>query len=168
MERIENIQEGGVESKEELQKPTIHFDEDRNDFPVEVQEEFIELSRINFKKWNDALLSKDPQEVAKIYSKRHIAFLPTLSKTFIKDQEGVEKYFIHFLSKNPNGNVITGEEIIYIIDENNYTHSGFYDFEIDGARGSRIIVNARFTFGWRKNLEGEWKIVEHHSSLQPQ
>jgi len=41
-----------------------------------------------------------------------------------------------------------------------------YNFEVDSADG-RQIVEARFTFIWKKNEPGEWKIIHHHSSVKP-
>ena len=112
----------------------------------------------NLTLWLETLLSKDPQKMADLYSE-NATFLPTLSADFKIGRDGAKGYFTHFLAKNPVGKIITDE--VQEIDENNYIHSGFYDFEIN-----KQIVNARFTFVWQK-INGVWKIIHHHSSLTP-
>jgi hypothetical protein len=46
-------------------------------------------------------------------------------------------------------------------------HSGMYNFTV-GPADARQVVEARFTFVYVKNENGEWKIAHHHSSLKPQ
>lgn len=45
-------------------------------------------------------------------------------------------------------------------------HGGDYTFAWQGADGATVEVLARFTFAYRKE-NGEWHIVEHHSSKMP-
>ena len=40
------------------------------------------------------------------------------------------------------------------------------DFEV-GPVDDRKVVEARFSFVWKKDDQGEWKIVHHHSSAKP-
>lgn len=134
------------------------------------REKFLkDLSTTNFKIWNDALLSKDPAEVAKLYTD-NTSFLPTLNPELKKDADGAKDYFKHFLEKNPSGKII--EEVSQETSADSagnptgYLHSGLYDFEI-GEPDNRKTVEARFTFLWMKNKMGEWKIAHHHSSLKP-
>lgn len=117
----------------------------------------------NFSKWNDALQTKDPKKVAELYAE-NATFLPTVSGEFKKGQSGAEEYFKHFLEKNPMGEII--QEEVQTLGADCYLHSGMYNFEI-GPDDNRQIVEARFTFAWKKDDQGEWKIIHHHSSAKP-
>lgn len=121
-----------------------------------------ELALANFTKWTEALLTKDPKEVAKLYSD-DATFLPTVSGEFKKGPTGAEEYFHHFLEKNPAGQLIDGE--VQILGNDCYAHSGMYDFEL-GPDDQRQTINARFTFIWRKDGDS-WQIIHHHSSIKP-
>ncbi|MCX6736072.1 MAG: SgcJ/EcaC family oxidoreductase [Candidatus Parcubacteria bacterium] len=118
----------------------------------------------NFNRWNEALLSRDPKKVAEMYTE-DATFLPTLSPDFKFGQEETEGYFEHFLQKNPEGKVV--KEKVQTLSPNSYLHSGMYDFTVD-QDGERKTVEARFTFLWTQDENGEWKIAHHHSSVKPQ
>jgi len=126
-------------------------------------ESIEDIANKNFEMWNEALQIGSPEEVAKLYTE-DATFLPTLSEEFKKGQLGAEEYFKHFLEKNPVGEVIKGE--VQTLGNDCYMHSGMYNFEVDSDNG-RQVVEARFTFVWEKNDQGEWKIKHHHSSLKP-
>ena len=66
------------------------------------QEALLTLAKQNFKRWNDALLTKNPEEVARLYTPNN-SFLPSLSLDFHHGHQGAENYFEHFLAKNPEG-----------------------------------------------------------------
>ena|SRR3989344_8190634 len=126
-------------------------------------ESFELIAKENFYKWNAALESRNPKEVAGLYQEG-APFLPTLSNDFIQEADETEKYFEHFLEKNPSGEIM--EESVQPLSDNCYCHSGRYNFEV-GSKNNRKIIEARFTFIWEKDDQGEWKIKHHHSSLRP-
>jgi uncharacterized protein (TIGR02246 family) len=117
----------------------------------------------NFKRWNDALQTKDPKTVAKMYG-GELSFLPTVSPQHIKDGASTEEYFTAFVKKNPFG-TITDDSIQVYGNGDAYLHSGMYTFEL-GEGDARAPVQARFSYVWRKS-DGEWKISHHHSSVRP-
>jgi len=117
----------------------------------------------NFKRWNDALLSKDPKKVAELYT-LEATFLPTMSPKFMYGKDDAEGYFEHFLKKNPSGKVLNSK--IQVLSSHSYLHSGLYNFAVDEGT-DRKIVEARFTFLWIKDQTGVWKIAHHHSSVKP-
>ncbi len=117
----------------------------------------------NFFQWSETLLTRDPMEVAKLYTE-DATFLPTVSSKFEIGQSGAETYFKHFLEKNPVGEI--KEYKIQTIGSDCYLHSGMYNFEV-GPDNEREIVEARFTFVWKQDEEGAWKIIHHHSSIKP-
>jgi uncharacterized protein (TIGR02246 family) len=123
-----------------------------------------EIAEKNFFLWNETLQGKDPKKVAELYS-GNATFLPTMSPDFKKGKEEAEGYFEHFLLKNPEGKII--EDAIQALGSSSYLHSGLYNFEVDGEDGSRIIVEARFSYVWKKEADGTWKIIHHHSSVKP-
>jgi uncharacterized protein (TIGR02246 family) len=124
----------------------------------------MELAKENFSLWRNALLTKDPAEVAKLYAEDN-TFLPTMSGEFKEGIEEAQEYFEHFLLGNPEGMSI--EEKIQPMGDNYYSHNGLYDFEVDDENGKRIIMECRFTFNWRKDSDGKWRIIHHHSSQKP-
>jgi len=123
----------------------------------------LKLAELNFERWNNALLTKDPKKVASLYTK-DASFHPTMSGQFKHGQKGAQDYFEHFVLKSPSGKVV--EQKVQFTGAKNYIHSGLYDFEI-GPTGKREIAEARFTFVWQKDKTGKWKIAHHHSSVKP-
>jgi len=121
------------------------------------------IAQANFKRWNDALESKDYEKVASLYSSTDLSFLPTVSADFIQSTPEAEAYFVEFLKKLPSG-TITADKVQSFSDEA-YLHSGMYTFLV-GPAEDRKPVQARFSYVWRK-IAGDWKIVHHHSSALP-
>ena len=58
-----------------------------------------------FTRWNDALATEDPTEVAKLYSKNAV-LLPTVSDRPRTDYVGIRDYFVDFLKKKPQGVIV--------------------------------------------------------------
>ena len=117
----------------------------------------------NFKIWNDALLAKDYEKVAALYSSKNLSFLPTVSPKFIRDGQSTREYFMEFLKKLPDGTITADDVQNY--GEDAYLHTGLYTF-LTGPADNRQPVEARFSYMWRK-VDGAWKIVHHHSSALP-
>jgi uncharacterized protein (TIGR02246 family) len=131
---------------------------------MENKTNFLEVAKSNFKTWNDALQTKDAKRVAELYSEDN-TFLPTMSGEFKSGEKEAEGYFEHFLLKNPLGRIV--QEKVQPIGDNSYLHSGLYNFEVDKQGGGKEIIQARFTYLWQKDKDGNWKIHHHHSSVQP-
>lgn len=112
-----------------------------------------------FDEWNRALQTGDPKTVAALYEDGAI-LLPTVSNKVRHNQDEIVDYFVHFLAKGPQGKIdqanirIFGEIAI---------NSGVYTFTF--KNGS--VVQARYTFVYRRNAE-RWKVIEHHSSQMPE
>lgn len=117
----------------------------------------------NFKRWNDALQTKDAEIVAGMYAPSELSFLPTVSPKHIKGYDNTKDYFESFVQKNPFGTITDDSVQVYGSDA--YLHSGMYTFEL-GEHGARTPVQARFSYVWRK-INGDWKIAHHHSSVVP-
>ena len=128
----------------------------------------IAVARANFRRWNDALQTKDALIVADMYVPDDLSFLPTVSPVHIKKgskDSDTEEYFKSFVQKNPFG-TITDDSIQVYSNGDAYLHSGLYTFEL-GDADKRTPVEARFSYVWRK-VGGEWKISHHHSSVRPE
>ena len=115
-----------------------------------------------FTKWNNALLTEDPDKVVACYATDAI-LLPTVSAKVRHNLEEIRNYFVHFLSKKPHGRII--EQNIRKYDRI-AINSGLYTFSLT-EDGGRTDVAARFTFVYRKFDDG-WRIIEHHSSILPE
>jgi len=112
-----------------------------------------------FDEWNNALQTGVPKNVVALYESDGI-LLPTVSNQVRHNHEEIEDYFIHFLTKGPKGEI--NESNVRIFDKL-AINSGVYTFTFNDG----LVVQARFTFVYRKNSES-WKIIEHHSSQMPE
>jgi len=123
------------------------------------------LLQANFKRWNDALQTKNAATVANMYT-FHPSFLPTVSGDHITmggTGTDTEAYFVEFVKKNPFGTIT--DDVVQVYSDDAYLHSGLYTFEL-GQGAARAPVEARFSYVW-KRVGGEWKISHHHSSVRP-
>lgn len=118
--------------------------------------------RALFTIWNDALQTRDPDAVARLYSADAI-LLPTVSNKVRHDHAEIRDYFVTFLAKQPRG----------VMNESNVREfgdlaidSGVYTFDLT-SDGATTQVPCRYTFVYRREADG-WKIVEHHSSAMPE
>lgn len=118
-----------------------------------------------FDEWNAALKTQDPEKVADLYWDDAV-LLPTLSNQVRADRESRIDYFEHFLANKPVGKKI--ETHINVLDSNSVLDAGLYEFALtDHDTGKKSVAKARYTYEWEKR-DGEWKIVNHHSSLMPE
>jgi len=114
-----------------------------------------------FDKWNKALLTEDPDQIVACYAEDAI-LLPTVSAQVRHNHEEIRDYFVHFLTKKPEGRI--DEQNIRIFNDI-AINSGCYTFSVT-ENNQQLDVAARFTFVYRKNAQG-WQIIEHHSSVLP-
>ncbi|MEV7887928.1 SgcJ/EcaC family oxidoreductase [Streptomyces sp. NPDC002817] len=118
-----------------------------------------------FDGWNKALRTGDAETVADRYAKDAV-LLPTVSNKVRSDHAGIVDYFEHFLLNKPVGKKI--ETHINILDNNSALDAGVYEFTLtDPNTGAKRVVEARYTYEYEKR-NGEWKIVNHHSSAMPE
>lgn len=122
-----------------------------------------EIVEENNRRWAEALESGNAEAVAALYATDDpaFAFLPTLQKGLVADHEGTQEYFRdHFLPKLPKAKFL--DQRVRFFNDDGYVQTGFYVFTLKEGN----IVSARFTYVWEKR-NGEWKILFHHSSLEP-
>lgn len=118
-----------------------------------------------FDGWNAALQTGDAETVADRYAKDAV-LLPTVSNKVRTDRAGIVDYFDHFLENKPAGKKI--QTIVNVLDSNSAIDTGTYEFTLtDPDTGAKRVVEARYTYEYEKR-DGEWKIVNHHSSAMPE
>jgi uncharacterized protein (TIGR02246 family) len=118
-----------------------------------------------FDGWNDALQTGDPETVADRYAKDAV-LLPTVSNKVRTDRAGIVDYFEHFLANKPVGTKV--QTIVNVLDGDSAIDTGVYKFALtDHDTGEKRTVTARYTYEYEKR-NGEWKIVNHHSSAMPE
>merc|ERR1712176_1199883 len=113
-----------------------------------------------FQLWNSALKTGDPDAVAKRYSKEAV-LLPTVSDIPRTDYFLIKDYFVGFLKKKPQGEILESKVTI----GNNWCRdAGLCKFKM-GATGDEVKGRYSFIYVWE---DGEWKINHHHSSVMPE
>jgi uncharacterized protein (TIGR02246 family) len=111
-----------------------------------------------FDQWNASLATGDPDQVVANYSPEGV-LLPTLSDVPRTTPEAMREYFVDFLAKSPVGTI--NSRTIHI-GCNMAVDTGLYTFAFkDGSSAA-----ARFTYVYDREND-QWKIISHHSSLQP-
>jgi len=113
-----------------------------------------------FQLWNSALATEDPDAVAKRYSKEAV-LLPTVSDVPRTNYGLIKDYFVGFLKKKPQGEIV---ESNVIVGHNWCQDVGIYEFTM-GATGDKVLGRYSFIYVWE---DDEWKIAHHHSSVMPE
>lgn len=118
-----------------------------------------------FTRWNAALGTGDAHQVAALYADDAL-LLPTKSSEARVTPEAREAYFRDFLKKYPGVKATIDADparVIRVADRK-ATDTGHYTFTTaDGAQ-----VKARYTFVYRQEADGTWRISSHHSSALPE
>jgi uncharacterized protein (TIGR02246 family) len=117
-----------------------------------------------FDGWNAALASNNPRLVAERYAPNAV-LLPTVSNQVRSNRAQIEDYFAHFLQKKPQG--VINYRQVRLLDANNAVDAGVYTFTLTEKDGARHQVQARYSFVYEK-INGQWLIVNHHSSVMPE
>jgi len=113
-----------------------------------------------FNTWNNALATLDPDTVAKCYAAKP-CLLPTVSDVPRTDYDSIKSYFVDFLQKKPQGEIL---ESYVTIGHNWAMDDGIYEFTL-GATGDKVKARYSFVYTFEG---GEWKIAHHHSSQMPE
>ncbi|EJK63042.1 hypothetical protein THAOC_16321 [Thalassiosira oceanica] len=113
-----------------------------------------------FQLWNNALATEDADTVAKRYASKAV-LLPTVSDVPRTDYALIKDYFVGFLKKKPQGEIL---ESNVTIGHNWCQDAGIYEFTM-GATGDKVKGRYSFVYVFE---DGEWKINHHHSSVMPE
>jgi uncharacterized protein (TIGR02246 family) len=113
-----------------------------------------------FSNWNDAIQTGDPDKVTALYAEDAV-LLPTVSNQVRHNHSEIRDYFVSFLAKSPSGEI--NESNPRQLTDDLVSNTGVYTFTFgDGAQ-----VMARYSYLY-ECIGGEWKILEHHSSMMPE
>lgn len=123
-----------------------------------------QIASTNFTRWQQAVAAGDPKVVAALYAP-DLTLLPTMAPNVITNRAGAEEYFIFFGQRNPTVEIL--EEHVSPAGDKSYVHAGVYRFML-GPQDNREPFDARFSFVWQQNDDGDWQILHHHSSRIPQ
>ena len=115
-------------------------------------------------RWIEAVTTADPDSVAKLYAKDAV-FWGTVSPFMRTTFEGIKNYFVHFM-RLKNLNAFYYKPMVRVYGDIAII-SGYYTFYYE-QNDTMMSIPARYTFAYRKNQDGEWRIVDHHSSAVPQ
>ena len=116
-----------------------------------------------FDRWNAALATGKPSEVAKLYAPNGV-LEPTVSNEVRDTPAKITNYFVQFLALKPQGKINYRQ--IRVLDDDTALDVGVYTFTLI-KDGKPAKVQARYTYVYEK-IDGEWKIMNHHSSAMPQ
>ena len=115
-----------------------------------------------FKQWEQHINAGNLFKVVGLYAKDAV-LLGTFSKIICNSPDLIRKYFIEiFRRKNLRVTFSSMESRCY---SEIYLYSGTYEFSYEDKE--LITIPARFTYAIGKDETGNYKIVEHHSSLIP-
>ena len=130
--------------------------------PETEEKKMAEVSKA-FDKWNAALQTKDPKQVAALYAPTAV-LLPTVSNQVRTSPAEIEDYFTTFLQLHPNGKI--DESNVRLLAPDTAINSGVYTFKLI-VEGLPTTVQARYSFTYKK-IGNQWLIVDHHSSGMPE
>jgi uncharacterized protein (TIGR02246 family) len=112
--------------------------------------------------WRAAYDSRDPARITALYDSDAVLW-GTTAKTMASSPAAIAEYFKDAAAR-PNARVSFGEQNVRVYGDV-AVNTGYYTFS--GLRdGQPTQRPARYTLVFRKR-EGEWLIVDHHSSYVP-
>ena len=113
-----------------------------------------------FDRWNQSLLTGNPQKVVANYANRSI-LLPTVSNQPRLTPAEKEDYFIKFLESRPSGKI---DKRMVFLGCNSAVDAGLYTFTF-GKTGAIVSARYTYTYAWDGS---QWLITSHHSSAMPE
>lgn len=117
-----------------------------------------------FETWIHAVTKTNPETVAKLYASDAV-FWGTVSPYMRTTPAEVKDYFGHFMRLEHLNAIYYHPEVR--VHGDIAINSGYYTFFYE-SDGKMMNIPARYTFVYRKDENGDWKIIDHHSSAVPQ
>ena len=113
--------------------------------------------------WIAAFNSCDAGKAGALYHPEAVLW-GTVTPTIISTPAGIRQYFERVCSSSPQPKVVLGEQLVRTYGET-AINSGKYTFTVFPG-GQPREAPARYSFTYRKT-DGQWLIVDHHSSALP-
>jgi hypothetical protein len=149
-----------------LAAPTVGWSQPAQQICVSVSPDEIRRAVQNWAdKLKSAWESKNPAIVVATYAPgdTEAELLPTCQKEPAVGEPAITAYFKVFLANEPVATIDLSSQQIRIYDCGTAVAAGLYSFKLkDGSK-----VDARYSYVFRPGAGGTWRIVHHHSSLQP-
>ena len=117
--------------------------------------------------WRDYLAkgtSAEPGEILTLYAEDAVLW-GTISSRRRDDPAAIRDYFVNAYKALPNLTVTFEDPYIRVYDAA-AVNTGYYTFSYE-KDGATQTLPARYSFTLVKR-DGEWQIVDHHSSAMPQ
>jgi|OpeIllAssembly_1097287.scaffolds.fasta_scaffold1384514_1 uncharacterized protein (TIGR02246 family) len=122
----------------------------------------VEDIRKAFDRWTAALAERDPEKIVACYHQDAVLW-GTFSTKKRKGNTLIREYFEQLVQRKKLRALCKNLDIRIYGDI--AVNSGMYYFNfVDNNRD--VMVPARYTFVYQKT-DGEWLIIEHHSSVLP-
>lgn len=113
--------------------------------------------------WSEAFNACDPARSAALYGAEPLLW-GTVAPTLITTRDGVRQYFERACAAPTPPKVVLGESTVRLHGDTAVA-AGTYTFVVT-VGGQPRQLPARYSFTWRR-VDGQWRIVEHHSSAMP-
>ena len=113
--------------------------------------------------WAEAYNSRNPARITSMYAPDAVLW-GTTSKTIRPTPADIADYFKD-AGKRPNARVTLGKQHVRVYGDVGL-NSGSYTFS-DVRDGQQITRPARFSMAFKKQRDGKWMLVDHHSSEVP-
>jgi hypothetical protein len=131
-----------------------------------VKKEVLDTTRV----WLQTVTSNKPTaavETSALYAKDAVLW-GTVSEQLRVTPGEILSYF-EFFAGLPGLRVAAYQPFVRVWGKDTAINDGYYVFAWRGPDGVEVQKHARFSFVYRREggREGEWKIVDHHSSLLP-
>jgi uncharacterized protein (TIGR02246 family) len=117
--------------------------------------------------WRDSLAkgtTEDPGEILTLYAEDGVLW-GTISSTRRDDPAAIRDYFVNAYKALPNLTVIFDNPYIRVYGDT-AVNTGYYTFAFE-KDGAAQTLPARYSVTLVKR-DGDWQIVDHHSSAMPQ
>jgi uncharacterized protein (TIGR02246 family) len=114
-------------------------------------------------KWADAFRASTPDRIVALYDREAVLW-GTLSPTRRDGPEAIRDYMVNAFKALPDHKVSFGDQLIRVYG-NSAINTGYYTFTYNKDGESKSLP-ARYSFVYVKR-NGQWMIVDHHSSAMP-
>ena len=115
--------------------------------------------------WLATLCQGNPKAMLSLYDPKAL-LVATYGQTIKKGHRQLLGYFRTFMAKKDLCGKIDSQHF-QRVGKNLLLNSGLYTFSWLDDQGQLQSVTARFSFVYKRNLWGKWKIMNHHSSVLP-
>ena len=126
----------------------------------EIKKEISMTTRL----WKVAVDTNNLNKVVDLYDNSALLYATFITR--LDTPHKISEYFQHLFEKT-DFSVSFDSQDIRVFADNVAINSGTYTFSYISEFGKLIAINARYTFVYLRE-DNCWKIIEHHSSVNPE